>query len=291
MINPRIESETPVIVQGITGRQGRRHALLMRDYGTNVVGGVAPGSNRGDVDGLPVFQSCAEAIAATRAAASVAIVPPDAAADAVLEAAESGIRLIISVAEGVPAHDSIRVLRRVRDLGTTWIGSSSPGLAVPAARVKLGWIPDDALNPGRIGLISRSGTLSFEIGSRMVTRGLGQSVWIGVGGDFVKGTRFAELLPFFEQDEETDALVVIGEIGGTDEQDLAEAIREHGFAKPVHALLTGVGAPAGITMGHAGAMIHRDHDRLDSKRAALEGAGVTVYTSIGALIDALPDAD
>ena len=125
----------------------------------------------------------------------------------------------------------------------------------------------------------------------MVTRGLGQSVWIGVGGDFVKGTRFAELLPFFQQDEETDALVVIGEIGGTDEQDLAEAIREHGFAKPVHALLTGVGAPAGITMGHAGAMIHRDHDRLDSKRAALEGAGVNVYNSIGALVDALPDAD
>lgn len=291
MINPRIELETPVIIQGITGRQGRRHAQRMRDYGTNIVGGVSPNSELRDIDGVPVFQTCTEAIAATRAEASVTIVRPEYTADAVLEASESGIRLIVSVSEGVPAHDSIRVLRRVRDLGTTWIGSSTPGVAIPAARAKLGWIPSESLQAGRIGVMSRSGTLSFEIGARMVDRGIGQSVWIGVGGDIVKGTRFAELVPFFGQDDDTDALVVVGEIGGTDEQDFAQTIRDQGFAKPVHALLTGAAAPAGVTMGHSGAMIHRDSDRLESKRAALEDAGVKVYNSIGALVEALPDAN
>ena len=284
MIDPRVDGTTPVIVQGITGRQGRLHSRLMREYGTNIVGGVSPNAAGGEIDGLPVFATCAAAVEATGAAACVTMVRPDRAADAIIEAAEAGLRLIACVSEGIPVRDAMRALNKVRDAGAVWIGASSPGMAVPG-QAKLGFLPDVALRPGPIGVMSKSGTLSYEVGYRLVGRGIGQSVWVGVGGDPVKGTRFAELVPFYHKDAETEALLVVGEIGGNEEEELAEALIAWKFTKPVYALIAGSSAPEGVTMGHAGALVHGSHGSVASKRAALEAAGARVYRRIRDLVE------
>lgn len=287
MKNPRLNPGAPVIVQGITGRQGQRHTKLMREFGTNVVGGVSPNASVKEVDGLPVFTTVAEAVAATGAVGSVVLVRPDLAAEAVIEATQGGIRVVSCVTEGIPIHDTLRALRLVRETDAVWIGCSSPGMAIPGAGVKLGFLPNVALRPGNIGIMSKSGTLSYEVGYRMVQQGLGQSVWCGVGGDPVKGTRFAELVPFYKQDVETEALAIVGEIGGNEEEDLAEALIEHQFDKPVFALIAGGNAPEGITMGHAGALIFGTAGTAESKRKALEGAGAHVFRSIDAMVRAI----
>jgi succinyl-CoA synthetase alpha subunit len=275
----------PVIVQGLTGRQGRRHAGLMRAFGTNVVGGVSPNVDRESVDGLPVFPDCAAAVAATGAVASVVMVRPESTAEAVIEAVSAGIDVIVSVAEGMRTLDSLRALREVRRAGAVWIGPSTPGMAIPGNRLKLGFLPNASLLPGPVGIMSRSGTLSYEVGYRLAARGIGQSVWIGVGGDPVKGTRFAELAPFFHQDDATRALIVIGEIGGNEEEEFAATIEADGFGKPVFAIVAGGGAPEGVTMGHAGALVHGPHGAVETKRMAFEAAGVTVCPTIEALVD------
>jgi succinyl-CoA synthetase alpha subunit len=284
MIDPRVDRSTPVLVQGITGRQGRLHAGLMRRYGTRVVAGVSPRSGGGEVDGVPVFSDCAEAVAASGARTSVLFVGAAQLLGAMEEALAAGVRYLVTPTEGMPVHDALKALRLVREAGAVWIGPSTPGVAV-AGEAKLGFLPDEALVPGPLGLMSRSGTLSYEAGYRLAQRGIGTSVWVGVGGDPVKGVRYADLVPFYAQDARTEALLVIGEIGGTEEEELARALAKHAFAKPVFALIAGRTAPEGVTMGHAGALAHGGHGTYRAKRAALEAAGVAVFDSLGALVE------
>jgi succinyl-CoA synthetase alpha subunit len=274
---------TPVIVQGITGRMGRTHAALMRAYGTNIVGGTSTRPDVRGVDGLPVFATCAEAVRQAGAVASVAMAPPMETLGAVQDALAAGIRLIVTVAEGIPLHDAIRIGRAVQDAGAVWIGGSTPGLAVPGA-CKLGFLPDVCLHPGPIGIMSRSGTLSYEIGYRLVREGLGQSLWVGVGGDPVKGVRFADLLPVFFDDPETRAIVLVGEVGGTEEEECAEAYARLGARKPLLALIAGREAKEGVSMGHAGALVHGESGTLESKTRRLTEAGAMVFGWIEELI-------
>lgn len=284
MINPRIDRDTPVIVQGASGRAGRMHARLMRDYGTRIVGGVSPRMEVREIEGIPLFPACRAAIEATGAVASVALVGAMQLLDAIREAVAAGIRYIVTPTEGAPVHDMLKAQRLVREAGVVWVGPSTPGMAVPG-EAKLGFLPNASLRPGKLGIMSKSGTLSYEAGYRLAQRGIGQSVWIGVGGDPVKGIRFADLVPFYAADAGTQALLIIGEIGGHDEEDFAEALKAYGFAKPVFALIAGRSAPEGITMGHAGALTHGRHGTFATKRAALEAAGVTVCVSLKDMVD------
>ncbi len=282
-----IDRSTKVLVQGMTGRAGRMHTTLMRAYGTNIVAGVSPRAE--PVDGIPVFRTCAEAVAATGATASVGFVGADALLGAIREALAAGITLVVTPTEGMPVHDALAAHDAVRAAGARWIGASTPGMAVPG-EAKLGFLPEVALAPGPVGVMSKSGTLSYEVGYRLVRRGLGQSVWIGVGGDPVKGTRYADLVPFFAADARTRALVMIGEIGGSEEEELAAALTAHHFTKPVFALVAGRSAREGVTMGHAGAMVHGDAGSFASKQAALEAAGARVFGAVADLIDAVAAA-
>lgn len=283
-LNPRIDRATPVIVQGITGRAGQLHSRLMRQYGTNVVGGVSPGAKTREVNGMPVFSECAEAVAATGARASVLLVGAMQLLAAMREAVAAGIRYLVTPTEGMPVHDALTAWRLCREAGTVWIGASTPGMAVPG-EAKLGFLPDDSLKPGPLGLMSKSGTLSYESGYRLAQRGIGTSVWVGIGGDPVKGTRFAELVPFYASDAQTEALLIIGEIGGTDEEEFARALSATRFPKPVFALLAGRSAPEGVTMGHAGALVHGSRGTYAAKRAALESAGAQVFGSLSEMVE------
>lgn len=284
LLNPRIDRHTPVIVQGITGRAGQLHSRLMRQYGTNVVGGVSPGAKAREVNGVPVFPGCAEAVTATGARASVVLVGAMQLLAAMREAVAAGIRYLVTPTEGMPVHDALKAWKLCRETGTVWVGASTPGMAVPG-EAKLGFLPDDSLRPGPLGLMSKSGTLSYESGYRLAQRGIGTSVWVGVGGDPVKGTRFAKLVPFYAADAQTEALLVIGEIGGTDEEEFAQALNTQRFAKPVFALLAGRSAPEGVTMGHAGALVHGGYGTHAAKKAALEAAGVRVFASLNEMVD------
>jgi succinyl-CoA synthetase alpha subunit len=282
-----IDGRTPVLVQGITGRAARLHTGLMRAYGTRIVAGTSAGKSvekNTEVDGIPVYTDCLAAVRASGARASIAMVPPLAVAAAVQEAIEAGITLIVTIAEGVPVHDAMRIKRMADQAGVQWVGASTPGLCVPG-QVKLGFLPDVALRPGPLGVMSKSGTLSYEVCYRLARRGIGQSAWIGVGGDLVKGTRFTDLLPFFAMRDDTRAVLVVGEIGGTEEEELAAELKRTGYAKPVFVLLAGAQAKEGITMGHAGALVHGVSGTLHSKRDALLGAGASVHTNIQALVE------
>ncbi|HEX4327529.1 MAG TPA: succinate--CoA ligase subunit alpha [Burkholderiales bacterium] len=288
MLEALLREDVPVLVQGITGRAGRSHALQMQAAGTRIVGGVAgPGAKSNDgPSGIPVFTDCAAAVAATGARASVALVPPLQALAAAQEAFAAGIQLLVSVTEGVPVHDAIKAAALARECGATWVGPSTPGLAVPG-RMKMGFLPEVTLAPGSIGVMSKSGTLSYEANYRLVRNGLGQSLWLGVGGDPVKGTRFADLLPLFAAHAGTRAVLLIGEIGGTEEEDCAAAIKQLGFDKPVFAVIAGSSAREGVTMGHAGALIQGGLGTHASKTEALKEAGVHVHQQIDALVDAM----
>jgi succinyl-CoA synthetase alpha subunit len=281
---PFVAPDVATIVQGMTGRTGRRHAQLMRAYGSRIVAGVSPKSDSDEVDGVPVFKSCIEAVAATGAVASVAMVPPLSVLDAVREAVTAGIKLIVTIAEGMPVRDAVAALEVVRAAGVRWIGPSTPGLAIPG-KLKLGFLPDVSLAPGPLGIMAKSGTLSYEVCHRLVGRGLGQTLWVGVGGDPVKGTRFADILPFMLTDPSTRGIVVIGEIGGSEEEELAAAMRLQHCSKPVYALIAGRTAREGVTMGHAGAMIQGDVGTIGSKTEALSAAGAQVFTRIRDLIE------
>jgi succinyl-CoA synthetase alpha subunit len=275
---------TPVIVQGITGRMGRSHATLMRAYGTNIVGGTSSRKDATEAAGVPVFASCAEAVLETGAVASVAMAPPEETWAAVQEALAAGIKLIVTVAEGVPLHDAIRIGRAVRRAGAVWVGASTPGLAVPG-QCKLGFLPNVCLRPGPLGIMSKSGTLSYEVGYRLTRVGLGQSIWVGVGGDAVKGVRFADLLPVFFDDKRTKGIILVGEVGGSEEEECAEAFLRLGPRKPLFAVIAGREAKEGVSMGHAGALVHGAFGTLESKTKRLTEAGATVFGSIDALID------
>jgi len=246
--------EGGVLLQGATGRIGRKHMALMRAYGTPIVAGVSPKTEDGELDGVPLYATSQDAVAATQAVASVVMVPPMQVLDAVSDGVAAGLKLIVTVTEGMPVADAMRALAMTREAGVHWVGASTPGLAIPG-KLKMGFLPDVALAPGNIGFASKSGTLSYEIGYRLVGRGFGQSAWIGVGGDPVKGTRFADLMPYFENDRNTRAVAIIGEIGGNEEEQLAEAIAAGACSKPVYVIIAGHSAREGVAMGHAGAMV------------------------------------
>jgi succinyl-CoA synthetase alpha subunit len=285
-VEPFVDPDVATIIQGMTGRTGRRHAQLMRAYGTRIVGGVSPGSDVDALDGVPIFRTCSDAVAGTGAEASVVMVPPLAVLPAIREAVSAAIRLIVTIAEGVPVADAVAALETVRAAGARWIGASTPGLAIPG-RLKLGFLPDVSLAPGPLGVMSKSGTLSYEVCHRLARLGLGQSLWVGVGGDAVKGTRFSEVLPFMLADPRTRGIVVIGEIGGSEEEELAERMTALRCAKPVFALIAGSTAREGVTMGHAGALIQGGVGTIGSKVEALRGAGATVFVRIQQLVDAV----
>jgi succinyl-CoA synthetase alpha subunit len=280
-----LSRNTPVIVQGATGRTGRVHVRGMMAYGTSVVAGVSSRAEVGEVEGVPIFPDCGTAVAATGALVSLAMVPPGGVLAAVTDALSVGIRLIVTVAEGVPVHDALKVGRMVRDAGATWVGASTPGLAVPG-EVKLGFLPNVSLRPGSLAIMAKSGTLSYEVGYRLAATGLGQSLWVGVGGDPVKGVRFPDLLPLFVGDDRTSGIILIGEVGGCEEEEFAAALAKANTDKPVYALVAGRGAKEGVSMGHAGALVFGDTGTFASKKARLEEAGARVFETIEALVSA-----
>ena len=282
-----LSARTPVLVLGLTGRMGRVHAAHMRRYGTNIVGGTALRADApAEQDGIPVFADIAAAVVGTGAQAAIAMVPPAGTRAAAEAAFAAGIRLLVTIAEGVPVHDSIAIGRAARAAGATWVGPSTPGLALPG-RMKIGFLPDVSLRPGDVALMSKSGTLSYEVGYRMAQRGLGQSLWIGVGGDPVKGIRFADLLPVFLADPATRAIVLVGEVGGAEEEEFAAALAATPSAKPVFAIIAGREAKEGVSMGHAGALSWGEFGTHAAKQARLTAAGVRCCATVEALVEAL----
>ncbi len=266
--------ETRVVVQGITGHQGTVHSRQMREFGTSVVAGVTPGKGGTTVEEVPVFDSVREAVETTHANASCIFVPAPYAKDALLESVDAGIRLAVIVTEHIPFHDMLVMYHYARAHGARIIGPNCPGIASPGV-AKVGIIPNVVFRPGRVGVISRSGTLTYEIVNGIKEHGLGQSTCIGLGGDPVVGTSFVDALPLFEEDPETDLVVLVGEIGGTAEEEGADYIRRK-FTKPVVAYIAGRSAPPGKRMGHAGAIITRGRGTAESKLAALQAAGARV---------------
>ena len=269
-----IDDKTRVIVQGITGRDGSFHAAQMVEYGTKVVGGVTPGKAGQAVAGAPVFGSVKEAVAATGADASVIFVPPRFAVDAIREAASGGIKLVICITEGIPVLQMVAVYQELKNSGVRLIGPNCPGLISPG-KSKIGIMPARIHKEGRIGVISRSGTLTYEVVYNLTESGLGQSTCVGVGGDPIIGTGYLDLLELFEKDSGTDAVVLIGEIGGDDEEKAAAYIKAH-MKKPVVAFISGRTAPPGKRMGHAGAIISGGKGTAEAKVEAFRDAGVPV---------------
>jgi malate-CoA ligase subunit alpha len=273
-----LDRNTPVLVQGITGKIGAFHTREMLDYGTNIVGGVTPGKGGTIQHGVPVFDTMKEAMAKTGAAASIVFVPPPFAADSIMEAADAGVRLCVSITDGIPAQDMIRVKRymrryksvnRMRLIGPNCAGVISPGKAL------LGIMPGNIYLPGHVGIVGRSGTLGYEAAAQMMDLGIGVSTSVGIGGDPVNGSSFKDVLELFEADPETHAVVMIGEIGGPQEAEAAEFIRDH-MAKPVIAYVAGLSAPKGRKMGHAGAIIQAFGEGASEKVELLREVGVAI---------------
>jgi succinyl-CoA synthetase alpha subunit len=269
-----VGSETRLVVQGITGRDGSFHTRQMIAYGTRVVAGVTPGKGGQSLDGVPIFDTVARAVTETRANTSVIYVPAPFAASAIYEAADAGVSLIVCITEGIPVLDMTRVLPYVAERGARLVGPNCPGLISPG-RAKVGIIPGDICRPGTVGVVSRSGTLTYEIIHQLTANGFGQSTCVGIGGDPLIGTNFIPCLAAFEHDAETRAVVVIGEIGGTDEQQAAKFVREK-MKKPVIGFIAGQTAPPGRRMGHAGAIISGAGGTAAEKMRAFEEAGISV---------------
>ncbi|HUU35891.1 MAG TPA: succinate--CoA ligase subunit alpha [Vicinamibacterales bacterium] len=270
------DKNTAVLVQGM-GRMGRYHAKLSLDYGTNIAGGVAPGKGGQTLDGIPVFDTVRQAVQATGATASVVFVPPPGAADAILEAADAGIELVVCITEGIPALDMMRAKRALCGGRTRLLGPNCPGVVTPG-QCRIGIMPAQITRPGPVGVISRSGTLTYEAVDQLSRVGIGQSTCVGIGGDPVIGTNFIDALELFENDDETRAVIMIGEIGGTAEETAAAYIRDH-MSKPVVSFIAGQNAPPGKRMGHAGAIIAGGQGKASDKIAALEAAGVAIAAS------------
>jgi len=269
-----VSSQTRVLVQGITGRDGSFHTKLMLEYGTKVVAGVTPGKGGEVVHGVPVFDTVVEAMEREEPDTSIIFVPAPFAKDAIEEAADAGIKLIVVITEGIPVHDMVKVIPILEERGVRLIGPNCPGIITPS-EAKVGIMPGHIFKRGPIGVLSRSGTLTYEIVSHLTTGGLGQSTAIGIGGDQVIGSRFIDLLPLFENDPETEGIVIIGEIGGSDEEDAAHYIKEK-VSKPVVAFVAGRTAPPEKRMGHAGAIISGSTGTAMEKIRAFESAGIPV---------------
>jgi succinyl-CoA synthetase alpha subunit len=272
-----IDRTTRLIVQGLTGREGTFHARQAQAYGTKVVGGVTPGKGGTTHEGWPVFDTVAEAVAQTRADASVIFVPPAFAADAVMEAADAGLDLVVCITEGIPTRDMMRAYTFMKGRKTRLIGPNCPGI-ITAGQAKAGIIPGHICQPGRVGIVSKSGTLTYEAIHQLTGLGLGQTTCIGIGGDPLIGTTFIDALRLFAADPESEAVVLIGEIGGAAEEEAAEFIKRH-FTKPVVGFIAGQTAPPGRRMGHAGAIIAGGKGTAAEKMAALSAAGVNVVKS------------
>ena len=272
-----VGTDTKLVVQGITGSEGSFHAVRNRDYGTNVVAGVTPGKGGQDVSGIPVFNTVADAVAETGANTTLVFVPARFAADAIYEAVDAGIETVICVAEGLAAHEMLRVYNYVKPKGITMLGPNCPGALSPG-KANVGIIPAEVLAEGNIGLVSRSGTLTYQIGYELAQRGLGNSTIVGIGGDPVVGSSFIDILGKFEADDETEVVVMVGEIGGDEEEKAARYIEAH-MSKPVVAYIAGFTAPPGKTMGHAGAIVSGSSGTAEAKKQALEAAGVKVGTT------------
>ena len=282
-----VDKDTRLLVQGITGRDGSFHTQKMIDYGTNVVGGVTPGKGGQTATGRPVFNSVKEAKAATNANATVIYVPPVFAAKAILEAIEAEIPFVVAITEGVPVNDMVNVWAAIEGSKTRLLGPNCPGVITPGA-CKVGIMPGHIHRPGNVGVISRSGTLTYEVVDQLTRAGIGQSTCIGIGGDPIIGTKFVDVLDLFEKDAQTECVVLIGEIGGTDEEVAAEWISAH-MTKPVVGFIAGASAPPGRRMGHAGAIVSGGTGRAEDKIEALTRVGVKVAvtpTEIGKLVSA-----
>ena len=273
-----VNKDTKVVVQGITGRSGRFHTQQCAEYGTKIVAGVTPGRGGSDVDGIPVYDTVSQAVMGAGADVSVIFVPARFnAADSIMEAADAGIRLVICITEGIPALDMVKAKRYLEDKPTRLVGPNCPGVITPG-ECKIGIMPGYIHRPGKIGIVSRSGTLTYEAVDQVTKLGMGQSTCVGIGGDPVIGTNFVDVLALFEADTGTEAVLMIGEIGGTAEETAAQFVKEH-MTKPVVSFIAGQTAPPGKRMGHAGAIISGGHGTAAEKIEALEAAGIAVAES------------
>jgi succinyl-CoA synthetase alpha subunit len=283
-----VSGATRVLTQGITGATGQLHTRLCREYGSQMVAGVTPGRGGTDFEGIPIFDTVQQAVARTGADASVIYVPPAGAADAILEAADARIPLVVCITEGVPVLDMVRVKRVLEGTATRLIGPNCPGVITPG-QCKIGIMPGYIHKPGRVGVVSRSGTLTYEAVFQLTQLGIGQSTCIGIGGDPIIGTGFIDALRLFQDDDGTDAVIMIGEIGGTAEEEAAAFITQH-VTKPVVGFIAGQTAPRGKRMGHAGAIIAGGKGTAAEKMAALEAAGVSLSASPARLGTTMQDA-
>jgi succinyl-CoA synthetase alpha subunit len=269
-----IDKDTKLVVSGLTGREGTFHALNNKRYGTAVVAGVTPGKAGQDVDGIPVFNTFADAVDRTGANVAMIFVPPRFAADSILEAADAGIPLVIAITEGIPAHDELRVYTHLKRTGTRLVGPNCPGILSPG-KANVGIIPASFFKEGNVGVVSRSGTLTYQIGNTLAQAGFGNSSIVGIGGDPVPGSSFIDIIELFQADAQTELIVLSGEIGGDAEERAADYIAEH-VTKPVVAYIAGFTAPPGKTMGHAGAIVSGSKGTAAAKAQALEAKGVRV---------------
>ena len=273
-----VDDNTRLMVQGITGRDGSFHAMRCRDYGTNLVAGVTPGKGGTDVEGVPVYNSVSQAVAETGANVALIFVPAPFAADAILESADAGVPLIIAITEGLPVLDMVNVGKYLKDKPVRLIGPNCPGAISPGSKAKVGIMPGNIHMAGRVGIVSRSGTLTYEAVAQLTELGIGQSTCVGIGGDPIIGSDFVQILGLFQEDYETEAIVMIGEIGGSREQEAAAFIKSN-VTKPVVSFIGGATAPPGRRMGHAGAIITGESGTAKAKAEALSDAGATIAYS------------
>ena len=279
-----IDKKTKLVIQGITGREGAFHAKLMQEYRTKVVTGVTPGKGGREVNGIPVFDTVQEAVEETGANTSILFVPPRFTKDGILEAIDSGIKLVVTIAEGVPFHDMLFCYSYTRLKNCILIGPNTPGIISPG-KSKVGFMDDTIYKEGNIGIMSRSATLSYEVVNNLTNNGIGQSTVVGVGGDPIQGSTFIDLLPLFEKDPDTDLIIIVGEIGGSDEEVAAEYIRQK-ITKPVVAFIAGEAAPEGKRMGHAGAIISADGEgSTKRKKERLKSAGVYIVEKLNEIAE------
>ena len=273
-----VDDNTRLMVQGITGRDGSFHAMRCRDYGTNLVAGVTPGKGGTDVEGVPVYNSVSQAVAETGANVALIFVPAPFAGDAILESADAGVPLIIAITEGIPVLDMVNVGKYLKDKPVRLIGPNCPGAISPGSKAKVGIMPGNIHMAGRVGIVSRSGTLTYEAVAQLTELGIGQSTCVGIGGDPIIGSDFVQILGLFQEDDETEAIVMIGEIGGSREQEAAAFIKSN-VTKPVVSFIGGATAPPRRRMGHAGAIITGESGTAKAKAQALSDAGATIAYS------------
>ena len=285
-----VNNKTKLVVQGITGREGSFHAIRCKNYGTNLVAGVTPGQGGNKFDQtVPIFDTVEEAVRMTGANTSLIFVPPPFAIEAISESIDSGIEVIACITEGVPALDSLKIYNYLQNSSSILVGPNCPGMISPNGHCKVGIMPGSIHLPGRIGVVSRSGTLTYEAVGQLSNLGIGQSTCVGIGGDSITGTSFIDMLEMFEKDDDTDAVVLIGEIGGTKEQEAAEYIKTN-FHKPIFGLIVGASAPRGKRMGHAGAIITGKSARASEKVKALSSAGVEIIPTTSDIGNTVKDS-